>query len=187
VVDVAPRIPVRNLDTLRKQFPGLEGDALADAITAGAVRNVGLIGVAAGTLATIQLTTPPLLLTIPAQVAAETLAVIAVELKLVAELHEVYGFPASGTLGQRSSAYIRSWARRRGLGSLDIVAAGTLPASLGVAARYDLRRRVRARLVTSTFSFGPLMIGAAMGAAVNRRQVSRLGRSIKHDLRRAHA
>lgn len=187
VMDLAPRIPVRDLETLQRQFPGLEGDALADALTGAAVRNVGLIGMAAGSLATVQLASPPLLLTIPAQVAAETLAVIAVELKLVAELHEVYGRAAVGTLGERSSAYIRSWAHRRGLGPLDVMATGRIPASLGVAARYDLRRRVRGRLVTSTFSFGPLMVGAALGATVNRRQVSRLGRSIRNDLRRAHA
>jgi hypothetical protein len=185
VIDIAPRVPVRDLPTLRKQFHGLEGDALADALTAAAVRNVGLVGAAAGTLSAVQFAAPPLLLTAPAQIAAETLVVVAIELKLIAELHEVHGCAPSGTLGQRSTALLRSWAHRRGVKAFDVVLTGRLPASLGVAARRDVRRRVQGRIASSTTSVGPFLIGAALGAAVNRRQTSRLARAIRKDLQLA--
>ena len=38
VVDVAPHIPVRDLDTLRRHFPGLDGDALAERLVRNAAR-----------------------------------------------------------------------------------------------------------------------------------------------------
>jgi hypothetical protein len=184
VIDLAPRVPIRDLPTLRKQFHGLDGDALADALTAAAVRNVGLVGATAGTLSAVQFAAPPLLLTAPAQIAAETLIVVAIELKLIAELHEVYGCAPGGTLGQRSTALLRSWADRRGVKALDVVLTGRLPASLGVVARRDVRRRVQGRIAGSMTSVGPFLIGAALGAAVNRRQTSRLARAVRKDLKR---
>jgi hypothetical protein len=36
IIDLAPRVPVRDLATLRRQFPGLGPEQLADKLVAGA-------------------------------------------------------------------------------------------------------------------------------------------------------
>ena len=72
-------------------------------------------GAAAGVLASIEYAAPPTLLAAPVQLAAETLAVAAVELKLVAELHELAGEPARGSLVDRASTYLMSWTRQRAI------------------------------------------------------------------------
>ena len=46
-------------------------------------------------------------------------AVVGIEVKLVAELHEVYGMGASGTPTERARAYLASWATRRGVSRVD--------------------------------------------------------------------
>ena len=57
----------------------------------------------------------PVLPAFPVEIAAETLVLVGIELKLVAELHEVYGSPAPGKFPERMSAYVASWAHRRGV------------------------------------------------------------------------
>src|SRR3954467_4193032 len=115
VIEVAPHLPVRDLPTLRAHHHGLTDDALAQALIANATRVTGAIGAAGGLLATVEMAAPPLLLSAPVQVAAETLAVVAVEMKLIAELHEVYGRAPVGTSSVRAAAYLGAWARRRGI------------------------------------------------------------------------
>ena len=51
----------------------------------------------------------------PAELAAEITGVAAVEMKLIAELHEVYGLRPPGNLAQRSTAYLTSWTEERGI------------------------------------------------------------------------
>ena len=53
--------------------------------------------------------------TAPVELGVETLSLVAVELKLIAELHETYGMPAPGNGPQRMLAYVSSWAERRGV------------------------------------------------------------------------
>ena len=83
-------------DTLRAQHPGLSDDDLAQTLISGAAKASSAIGAAGGALAAVEFAAPPTLLTAPAQIAAETLVVAAAEIKLIAELHEVYGVPATG-------------------------------------------------------------------------------------------
>ena len=97
VLDVAPRIPFRDGPTLRAQHPGLSDDDLAQVIISGAAKSSATVGAAGGALAAVEFTAPPMLLTAPVQLAAETLLVATVEIKLIAELHEVYGVPATVT------------------------------------------------------------------------------------------
>src|SRR6202012_6307610 len=64
----------------------------------------------------------------PVEIAAETLLMVGIELKLVAELHEAYGTPAPGRFPERMSAYVASWAHRRGVFMIEgglIFAAGS--------------------------------------------------------------
>ncbi|MBK5305727.1 MAG: hypothetical protein JJD92_03470 [Frankiaceae bacterium] len=133
VADVAPHVPVRDLLTLRQHHGGLSGDDLAEALVSAAARTTAGIGAAGGALAAAEFAAPPTLLAAPVQLAAETVAVVSVELKLVAELHVVYGRAPVGTRSQVATAYLMSWATKRGI---DATAGGpSLASVLGTAAR----------------------------------------------------
>ena len=70
----------------------------------------------------------PVLPAYPVEVAAETLLVVGIEIKLVAELHEAYGILAPGNFAERMSAYVAAWAHRRGVFMIEgglILAAGS--------------------------------------------------------------
>jgi hypothetical protein len=124
--------------------------------------------------------TLPVLPAFPAEIAAETLVMVGIELKLIAELHEAYGTPAPGKFPERMSAYLAAWAHRRGVFMIEgglIFAAGSPLARL-------LRRRLAIRAGRSAFSLGPMLTGAAAGALFNRRETRKLGRDIQRDLRR---
>jgi hypothetical protein len=122
----------------------------------------------------------PVLPAFPVEVAAETLVIVGIEIKLVAELHEAYGAPAPGNLAERMSAYVAAWAHRRGVFMIE---GGLILASGSPLARL-LRRRLIARVGRSAVSLGPLLTGAAAGALFNRRETRKLGRDIQRDLRR---
>jgi hypothetical protein len=175
VLTIAPRLPVRDRATLRAQFPGRSPDELADALIDGAARMSASVGAAVGTWAVL-----PFLPGIPAEMAAETLTVVGIEIKLVAELHEVFGMRAPGGVVDRMTAYTAAWADRRGV--------GLTPAGLVLAVGSPLRRRLQRRLAgragRSAISLGPLLTGAAASALINRRETKRLGRDVRDDLRK---
>ncbi|WP_195910965.1 hypothetical protein [Streptomyces kaniharaensis] len=187
LVQAAPRIPVRGLAALRAQHPGAaEPEQLADRLVAGATRASAALG--AGVGAAAMLPVPPAM---PVEIAAETLAVAAVEIKLIAELHEVYGIPAAGSATQRATAYLGAWADRRGIDGIDNVDATLLARPAGLAALLlgaRARRQVRRRLTRSSLrrlpSVTPLLVGAGVGATLNRRDTGRLARAVRKDLRR---
>jgi len=175
VVAMAPRLRVRDQATLQAHFPGKSPDEIADALIEGATRAAAAAGGAAGMAAAL-----PVLPAFPAEIAAETLLLIGIELKLVAELHEAYGSPAPGKFPERMSSYVAAWAHRRGVFMIEgglIFAAGSPLARL-------LRRRLVARAGRSAFSLGPMLTGAAAGALFNRMETRKLGREIQRDLRR---
>jgi hypothetical protein len=181
VEDVAPHIPVRDLATLQEHHRGLSGDPLARALIDAAARSTGAVGAAGGVVSSLEFATPPLLLTSPVQVAAETVAVVAIELKLVAELHEVYGRSVPGTRAVRTAAYLGAWTRRRGLDPFS-----SRPGMTGVisgAARRELRRRLMRRAGENAVTVVPFMAGAVAGASLNARETKRLGDRIVRDLR----
>ena len=122
----------------------------------------------------------PVLPAFPAEIAAETLAVVGIEIKLVAELHEVYGVPATGSAPERAGAYIAAWAHRRGV----LMVPGGLLLVAGSPLARQLRRRLAGRVRRSTFSLSPFFTGAIAGAVLNRGETRRLGRDIHEDLRR---
>lgn len=175
VVAMAPRLRVRDQAALQAQFPGQSGDEIADALIAHAAHAAAAAGGAAGVAAAL-----PVLPAFPAEIAAETLVMVGIELKLVAELHEAYGTPAPGNLAERMSAYLAAWAHRRGVFMIE----GGLILAAGSPLTRLLRRRLAARLGRSAFSLGPLLTGAAAGAMFNSRETKRLGRDIQRDLRR---
>ena len=181
VADVAPHVPVRDLATLRAHHDGLAGDALAEALVRTAALSTAGVGAAGGALAAVQHAAPPTLLAAPVQLAAETVAVVAVELKLVAELHVVYGRAPVGPRASVAAAYLSSWAARRGLDPAAGVAG--LSAVLGVAARQQVRRRVARRAVRNASTLAPFLAGAVAGAELNRRVTRSLGDALVRQLR----
>lgn len=176
IIANAPRIPVRDLATLRVQFPGLGPEELADKLVAGAVYGTSTVGAGIGAVA--MLPVPPAM---PAELAAEVIGVATVEFKLIAELHEVYGVPAPGSVRQRATAYLGAWADERGI---DVTSPLTVNAALGGQLRRELRQQVLKRTFRSLPNVAPFMIGAAVGAAMNRRDTKRLAVKVRKDLRK---
>jgi hypothetical protein len=180
LVDTAPRIPVRNLATLQAQHPGLGADDLAEVLISGAAKASGSIGAAGGALAAVEFAAPPFLLTAPVQLAAETLLVAAVEVKLIAELHEVYGAAVPGSVSTKMHAYVMAWTERRGIDPLQ----PTLRLSLGSAAKRSVRNRLIRGVGRNLTTLGPLLSGAVAGSMVNHRETRRVGDVVRGDLRR---
>jgi hypothetical protein len=175
VMAMAPRLRVRDQAALQAQFPGQSAEEIADALVDGAAHASAAAGGAVGVWAAL-----PTLPAFPAEVAAETLILVGIEIKLIAELHEAYGQPAPGNLPERMSAYVAAWAHRRGV---FMIPGGVVLATGSPLARL-LRRRLAARAGRSAFSLAPLLTGAAAGAYLNSRETRRLGRDIRRDLRR---
>ncbi|HEY8481209.1 MAG TPA: hypothetical protein VIL71_15395 [Spirillospora sp.] len=181
LVEAAPHIPIRDLETLKAHHPGLEGEELADKIVKVAGNGTTAVGAAGGALAAVQFTAPPLLLTAPALLAAETLVIAAIEVKMIAELHEVYGVRVEGSGTTRAAAFVTSWARQRGINPLE---AGSLTDALGAAAKSALRKRMLRTFGRSLGTMGPFLTGAAAGAALNRSGTKALAKKVRDDLRK---
>jgi hypothetical protein len=179
-VDVAPRIPVRDEETLKRHYGDLTGDELAEQLVVTASRATGLVGAAGGALAAVEWAAPPTLLSMPIQVATETLVVAAIETKLVAELHEAYGLGVPGGGSQRALAYVQSWAERRGLDPMNPL---TFTHGLSGVAKRSLRNRLLARSGRMLTTYGPFLTGAVVGATVNRAETRKLGDKVRADLR----
>jgi hypothetical protein len=175
LIENAPRVPVRDLATLRKQFPGLGPEEIADKLIAGAANATSTVG--AGVGAAAMLPVPPAM---PAELAAEITSVAAIELKLIAELHEVYGQRPPGTIRQRAAAYLTSWTEERGI---DVTKPASVDAALGGRMKRELRQQIMKRMVRNLPNLMPFMVGAAVGAVLNRRDTKKLAEHIRKDLR----
>jgi hypothetical protein len=182
VGDIAPRLPIRDGDTLRRHHPGLSDDALAERLIRNAGRTTAAVGAASGGVAAIEWVATPTLLSAPVLLAAETVAVVAVEIKLIGELHELYGAPIRGNAAERTVALIRAWAERRGVNPM-LEGMGAA-AVLGTAARKELRDRLLRRFGRNLTTYGPMLTGAAVASYLNRRATHSLGQAIRRDLSR---
>jgi hypothetical protein len=182
VADLAPHIPVRDLETLRRHHDGLAGEELAERLVRNAARATAGVGAAGGGVAAVEWVVTPTLLSAPVLLAAETVAVVAIELKLIGELHEVYGTPVRGGLGARATALLQAWSGQRGVNPF--VPGGGAAAVLGTAARKELRDRLLRRFGRNLTTLGPLLTGAAVAGYLNRRATRALGDNLRADLRR---
>ncbi len=182
VAEIAPHVPVRDLATLRRHFPGLDGEELADRLVRNASRATAGIGAAGGGASAVQWTVAPSLLSAPVLLAAETVTVVAIELKLTGELHEVYGvpLPAGGT--QRTVALVQAWANQRGINPM--MPGVGIGAVLGTAARRELRDTLLKRFGRNLTTLGPFLTGAAVASYLNRRATRMLADQLRTDLRR---
>ena len=186
LLDAAPRIHIRDARTLEAQHGGLSGPALAGELIRNAARATAAVGAAAGALAGAEELSPPAWVAIPFELVGETLAVAGIEMKLIGELHEVYGRPVAGHGGERGLALARAWAEGRGVTARAVVGGGGLGEVLGSGARREVARLVRRRLMRRTFrnlsALVPLMAGAVVGAEVTRRATRALGEAVVRDL-----
>ncbi|MDF2272582.1 hypothetical protein P2Q00_45400 [Streptomyces coacervatus] len=176
IIENAPRIPVRDLAALRRQFPGLGPEQLADKLVAGAAAATSTVG--AGIGAAAMLPVPPAM---PTELAAEITGVAAIELKLIAELHEVYGVRPPGNLKQRSTAYLNSWSGERGI---EVTKPSTVSSALNGHMKRELRQQIMKRTIRDLPNLMPFMVGAAVGAVMNRRDTRKLAERIRKDLRK---
>lgn len=180
LTEAAHRLPLRDAATLRAQHDAQDTELIADELVRAAARVTGGIGGAAGGLAAAQWLAIPTMMAVPVELAAETLLVAAVEIKLVAELHELYGVRPAGDLGDRVNAYLGSWTSQRGLsgeGQTSGVAAQVTKA--GMAA---LRKRITGRLGRNLGTFLPFLAGAVVGARTNHVSTKRLAERLRGDL-----
>ena len=175
VLEMAPKVPVRSLSTLQAQYPGRDTEELASQLISGAARASAGVGAAVGVAAAV-----PFLPTAPVELTVETLALVAIELKLIAELHEVYGVSVSGSAPERMIAYVGAWTNRRGVS----IAGGGLALVLGSQMRRKLERRLIAQAGKSTLSLAPLLTGSVAGAMIDHRETRRLGTLVRDDLRK---
>ncbi|MGW2704568.1 hypothetical protein [Streptomyces sp. NPDC001340] len=176
IIEIAPRVPVRDLATLRRQFPGLGPEEIADKLVAGAAGATSTVG--AGIGAAAMLPVPPAM---PTELAAEITGVAAIELKLIAELYEVYGVRPPGNLMARSTAYLSSWSGERGI---DVMKPSTINTALGGQMKRELRQQIMKRMVRDLPNLMPFMVGAAVGAVMNRRDTRKLAGRVRTDLRK---
>lgn len=180
---VAPHLPVRDLLTLRQHHGGLSGDELAHDLVKSASRTTAAVGAAAGAVTAAEMAAPPMLLTAPILLAAETLVVVAIELKLVAELHVVYGRAPVGSRGQVAVALLTAWAGRRAVPSAGSASRPQVAAALTAAVRQQIRQRVVRRVGRNLSSLVPFLAGAVAAAELNRRETQSLGAALIGDLR----
>ncbi|NEK85675.1 hypothetical protein GCU60_07855 [Blastococcus saxobsidens] len=179
-----PRLPVRDRERLRRAHPGSSDEEIADALVARAARITSGIGAATGGLSAAHWFAPPSLLAVPLELGAETVLVAAVEVVLVAELHELHGRRPPGDAAERASAYLGSWSEQR---AVDAQGVGGLSSLLGAAGMRALRRRMTRRLAGAVPSAAPLLIGAAISGRVNRRATESLAQRVLGGLRRPPA
>jgi hypothetical protein len=184
LLDAAPHLAIRDLDTLREHYRDLSGAALADALIRNASRATGVVGGLSGAMISAEEMAPPSWVAIPLELVVETLVIAAIEIKLIAELHEVYATPVGGTAGERSVALARAWADRRGVTTAAL--SGGLGEVVGRSTRREvarlLQRRLMLRTARNTVTLAPFLAGAVAGAEVNRRATRALGEAVVRDL-----
>jgi hypothetical protein len=191
-LDVAGHLPVRDLDTLREHHGGRAGALLSGPLIRNASLAAATVGATTGAVAAASTATVAGWATLPAELAAETLLVVAVEMKLVGELHEAAGYPIARDLRRSGPLIARSWVDVRGLAPSDVALllrpaeGGALAATasnlLGHQARDQLISQIRKRLVgragRNTATLLPLLAGAVIGGELNRRATRKLGTTV---------
>lgn len=191
-LDAATHLPVRDLATLRQHHDGLAGALLARPL----IRNASLTAAAVGATTGAIAATPVGWAAIPVELAAETLIVVAIEMKLVGELHEAAGYPLAGDLRASGPLIAKAWSETRGLtpgelsGLLLPGGGAALAASasnlLGRSTRDQLTAQIQRRLVgrvgRNVATVVPMMVGAVAGGALNRRATRKVGMAVARTL-----
>ena len=120
-LELAGHLNVRDLATLREHHDGLAGPLLARVLIRNASLTSAMAGAATGALAAASEATPATWGTLPIELLVETLVVVGIEMKLVAELHEAAGIALPQSLSDKATLIARSWAESRGVRRDDVV------------------------------------------------------------------
>jgi hypothetical protein len=181
VVEVAPRLPVRDAPTLSAHHDGLTGDELARSVVRGGGRVTGGIAAATGGVITAQEVSVAGLLLVPFELAALTALVVVTEVKVVTELHHVAGRALPGGPRRRTEAAIVSWMSGRAAPPTELSATvrGDL---LGRAGRQQLAQHLRARFTRNLTALAPLLTGAVAAGYLNRKATLAIGTQVARDL-----
>jgi hypothetical protein len=183
VVELAPRVPVRDLETLSRHHGGKTDRALARSMISSSGRVSATIGAAAGGLIALQEVSIAGLLAVPFELAAETALVVLLEIKLVAELHQVAGRPLPGGVREQVAAAVRSWLSGRGVSAVGLVSAsGGADLLLGRTTRHKLTMALRRRFTRNLTTLGPMLTGSAVAGYLNRKATLDVGRRLADDL-----
>jgi hypothetical protein len=202
-LDAVDHMPVRDLKTLMEHHRGQSGSLLAGSLIRNASLATATVGAATGAMAAASQLTPATWATLPVELAAETLAVVAIEIKLVGELHEAAGIHIPGMLREKGPVLARAWADSRGLRPKDLLALrrglpgvggaaaqgslrGAAADMLGRSARDQLTAQIRKRLLRraggNLSSMVPFLAGAVAGGELNRRATRSLGTKVATSL-----
>ncbi|HEY3141950.1 MAG TPA: hypothetical protein VGJ86_12515 [Acidimicrobiales bacterium] len=181
VIDTAPRVPIRDVETLSRHHEGLTGEALARSMIRSSGRVSASIGAAAGGLVAVQELSVAAALAIPFELAAETALVVLVELKLVAELHQVAGRPLPGGPREQVAGAVRSWLSGRAVSGSSLVSSGKVDL-LGRTTRLRMAAALRGRMTRNLTTLAPLLAGSAIAGWLNRRFTIDVGRRVADDL-----
>lgn len=188
---LAQHLPVRDQATLIAHHQGKTGPELADALIRNAGIASGAVGAIAGAVIGAEELIPHTWATVPFELAAETALVVAIEMKLVAELHEALDRPIPASGAQRGLLVAQSWAEKRGVNPQDLVLGVGAADIFGRQARTTLtiavRRRLTHRLGRSMAALIPLMAGAVAGAVLNRRATVAIGQTVAADIDHRYA
>lgn len=181
--DIAPRLPVRDHPTLVRHYKGRIGEDLADALVRNASSSTAMAGVVGGSLVLATKRTQAVLISLPLRLAAEALIVGAIEVKMIAELHEAYGAPLGTTSSERSQTAFRLWASYRGVEGAD---AGSVVGLAGRVIRRPAQRRAAGGVAGKLLGQRGAVLGAGLaGGSENRKETLALAESIRKELRRA--
>src|SRR5262245_59564707 len=100
LIETAPKLRIRDRATLLKHHPAKTDEEIAESLIRASAKSAAAVGAGWGALTAVEFTAPPTLLSLPVQIAIDTLVVAAIEVKLIADLHEPDGRRAAGA-GQR--------------------------------------------------------------------------------------
>jgi hypothetical protein len=186
-IDLAGHLPVRSRSVLDAEFPGLNADQIADELTAQAAKATAAVGAVAGGLAAAEWFAPPTWFAAPFELVTETLAVAAIEMRLIGELHAVYGRPIPSEKAARAGALAHAWANGSAVPA-EYSESGPTPSALWAAAgKKQMQRTLRSRLAKragrNAASFLPFLVGAAAGAKLNQSATSKLSNAVQRALR----
>ncbi|GGN00238.1 uncharacterized protein (DUF697 family) [Actinoplanes campanulatus] len=182
VAELAPHVPVRDRETLRRHFPGMDDGELAERLIRNAARATAGVGAAGGGIASVEWVAAPTLLSVPVLLATETVAVVAIEIKLIGELHELYGRPITGDVGERALRLIEAWSGQRGVNPM--VPGVGVATVLSTASRSELQKSLMKRFGRNLTTLGPMLTGAVVASYLNRRATRVVGDKVHDDLRR---
>src|SRR3954464_10469560 len=118
---------------LLKEHVARRGQLLAalEAVARGAI---------SGAVIGAEVFAPPAWFSVPFELVVETLAITLIELKLVAELHEVHRRRIGNPGGGRTVLLVKAWAERRGVTPAAIATAGGVAEALGRGTRNETVR-----------------------------------------------